>query len=522
MEEVEPNPLIQAAQRRFNNYMEAAGTAGGQPVHILSPKIFSILPEYDQAESAHNNTKEKLKNGKDLMFSPNLLSFHDQGFLPMPSLELQWALKQRSDTGLPGFSGDLEKEFSLIPPKEKSAWLELLLEVSGAGRLLNRLLQTLGTGKLTEIEQEMYPAVQRLENLEERSKRLIENQSADQRQTLDTQGYVLLTDHQTNQVFGINQAGLGNLSEQEMEQIIEEDIWKISRLEGAFVPVILSPRAAIATALSPSAFTTFILTPAALTVDMVTRPSAFWFNLLSPLALNAFILSPSALGAQVLSPRIFSLSVASPSSLTVSILSPNRNDEKVTTKAIELKQSTKVAFSCPTPFQEDEVFNCGKTVGWVLQNRPPNSVRFSGGKLVKIDVVRSALQHYRSTQSKSRPVSSMHNRFGFVASEEDLKKLRQFERGEQRCVDRQNQLRVLCDRLRQQVFDMTRGIVLHDCDIQAMTIVINRELQIPRFSASLRWVQNFKSGSRIVSRHITRIVSKRNREDRVAIEENAH
>uniref|UniRef100_A0A915DY62 HTH CENPB-type domain-containing protein n=1 Tax=Ditylenchus dipsaci TaxID=166011 RepID=A0A915DY62_9BILA len=116
----------------------------------------------------------------------------------------------------------------------------------------------------------------------------------------------------------------------------------------------------------------------------------------------------------------------------------------------------------------------------------------------------------------------MHNRFGFVASEEDLKKLRQFERGEQRCVDRQNQLRVLCDRLRQQVFDkMTRGIVLHDCDIQAMAIVINRELQIPRFSASLRWVQNFKSGSRIVSRHITRIVSRRNREDRVAIEENA-
>lgn len=140
----------------------------------------------------------------------------------------------------------------------------------------------------------------------------------------------------------------------------------------------------------------------------------------------------------------------------------------------------------------------------------PNMVSFSGGKLIEIDKVKTALNFYRSSATRTRPLSTMTNQHRFIRTKNDLDKLRNFERDENQCINWRNQMRVLCDRLRATIFDkMDRGIILHDTDIQALAIKINHELHIPNFKASLRWVQDFKNASRIVSRKITKLVTRR-------------
>lgn len=148
---------------------------------------------------------------------------------------------------------------------------------------------------------------------------------------------------------------------------------------------------------------------------------------------------------------------------------------------------------------------------------------FSNNNLIDIDRVKSALKYYRSTISGFRPLSSMNHTYSFIRTKNDVAKLRAFEADEELCVDRRNQLRVLCDELRQTIFDkMERGIILHDTDIQALARTINQGLKVPRFNASLRWVQNFKKASKIVSRHITKIVSRRTAANRESIEATAN
>jgi len=81
---------------------------------------------------------------------------------------------------------------------------------------------------------------------------------------------------------------------------------------------------------------------------------------------------------------------------------------------------------------------------------------------------------------------------------------------------------VLCRRTRDELFDkMDHGIVLHDTDVQTIARRINIDLQIPRFNASLRWVQDFKANAGITSRHVTRIVSRRSLQMRTTTEANA-
>lgn len=81
---------------------------------------------------------------------------------------------------------------------------------------------------------------------------------------------------------------------------------------------------------------------------------------------------------------------------------------------------------------------------------------------------------------------------------------------------------VLCQETRNQLFaKMEDGIVLHDTDVQIIARRINNDLQIPRFNASLRWVQDFKAKEKITSRHVTRIVSRRSLQMRTTIEANS-
>ena len=48
-----------------------------------------------------------------------------------------------------------------------------------------------------------------------------------------------------------------------------------------------------------------------------------------------------------------------------------------------------------------------------IEPRTQDMVRFSGGKLVHVDKVREAVNHYRSPASGSRPLSSMQNTYRY-------------------------------------------------------------------------------------------------------------
>ena len=89
--------------------------------------------------------------------------------------------------------------------------------------------------------------------------------------------------------------------------------------------------------------------------------------------------------------------------------------------------------------------------------------------MVPVEYVRKALEHYRKPDSKSRSLRSMENRFRFIKTTNDISQLRKFEENEQACINRQMQLTVLCDRLREIVFHkMNEGISLHDVTLQAI------------------------------------------------------
>ncbi|KAI1704369.1 CRE-MLTN-13 protein [Ditylenchus destructor] len=131
MDNAESNPLLRKAENRLNQYLP-------EPVEILSPKVFTLFPEkgvFSQSAEHKNETSENDKTKRIL--SPTVLSFQKQGLLSMPSL------------------------LSFLPVEEQFNWLELLLECSGAGRLLERLLKLLGPRKFKEVEETIFPIIQK-------------------------------------------------------------------------------------------------------------------------------------------------------------------------------------------------------------------------------------------------------------------------------------------------------------------------------------------------------------------------
>jgi hypothetical protein len=90
-------------------------------------------------------------------------------------------------------------------------------------------------------------------------------------------------------------------------------------------------------------------------------------------------------------------------------------------------------------------------------------------------------------------------------------------------ADRQNNLRVLARKLKEE-FDLrtSKGLILHDSNLQEIALNLNHDLQIPNFKATHNWIDKFKKGNQISSRHITSFVSKKNLRDREAIERSAN
>uniref|UniRef100_A0AC35FPY4 Uncharacterized protein n=1 Tax=Panagrolaimus sp. PS1159 TaxID=55785 RepID=A0AC35FPY4_9BILA len=336
---------------------------------ILSPRILPFMPSHDKRRK---------------LISPTLLSFNNDGFLPLPQI-----LK----------STQTDK-------REQEAWLDMLLDISGTSKKLEVLVKKLDP-TIKYYEEQVYPAIRKMEILEGRYELMKNELSDEQRYNIANNGYAFLEPDQLRLIYGktglLNISSVEKCSKESLEAKLEDDIRQLAHFEKNFdhkrfkrdddddddngnnngnttMPwnennsnstepegpggegeeqeemwpplrvlrpwafinrfnesvvleaVILSPHAFFGEImnpefmnmdlLSPRAFQPAILSPAAL-LSRILSPLAFGAEVLSPRAFVAYILSPEAFTAEVLSPQFFEAHILSPEAFAVQILSPN-------------------------------------------------------------------------------------------------------------------------------------------------------------------------------------------------------
>jgi len=141
-------------------------------------------------------------------------------------------------------------------------------------------------------------------------------------------------------------------------------------------------------------------------------------------------------------------------------------------------------------------------------------------KLVHVDIVKSAIAHYRNCANRSRPLSSMHNRFPWIKSRNHLNRIRLYEKTEAIMASRTNKLRALSHRLHEVIVEkMNEGISLRHSSVRSLAIHLNKEdeFNIPDFVASASWVSRFLSSRRLVSRKTTKFVTIKHAADKTAL-----
>uniref|UniRef100_A0A915DA44 Uncharacterized protein n=1 Tax=Ditylenchus dipsaci TaxID=166011 RepID=A0A915DA44_9BILA len=292
-ESAQKNVFVEEAEELVKTYFRV------DSVSILSPRLFSLYPPKSGTSSGANASVNTL-------LSPSLLSFNqNDGFLTLPSL------------------------FKLISNNNNEVleWLELLMEISGAGQSLDKLLIKLEP-KMVDLEKRLVPAVTQAQKLE--------NNYLD--------GYAMLSSEQQSLIYGnaqpkslateqhiedliFNMADLGrhstryrrqlepvppNVDIKGPEDIDEDDVGYIYVLQ----PWAFANRVGLGVIiegliLSPHAFVTEIMAPELLTADVIS-PRAFIPTILTPQVLIARILSPSAFRAEVLSPEFLSIYTLTP------------------------------------------------------------------------------------------------------------------------------------------------------------------------------------------------------------------
>ena len=173
-------------QRQIERVFADVGT---ERVALLSPSLFSLFPS-------------SKRNGR--LLSPELLAFHHRSPSPL----------------------SLPKLLSLasIGRHEQIAWIDLLLNVTGTGRVLTRLLRELGP-RLERIEAEVLPAIQRVQAQERNWARLRASLDIGQRKMIRQQGYAHLRQWQRA------------LLEEDSNWSNAEQNWDESRLEAKIVAI---------------------------------------------------------------------------------------------------------------------------------------------------------------------------------------------------------------------------------------------------------------------------------------------
>ncbi|CAK5048456.1 unnamed protein product [Meloidogyne enterolobii] len=300
---------------------------------ILSPKLFSLFP------NKMNNDRINM-NG---FLSPTLLSFQNEGILSLPTLF--------------GYASSNEQELVEL--------LDKFIELSGVSGVLDKLIVEIET-KAKMIEDELYPALVKLELLERRWKSIQNNLTALQNKMLDTHGYTFLDKRQFGKLFNRGKIRKWpildeELFEQEIRRMGEmeskQSFWKLKILKKVLgtrikrnsenssredtsdqinslrpftytnilrqdaVVGILSPKAFATTLLSPKFMLLNVLSPVAF-IPSIMSPKAMALTVLSPTAFTANILTPNTLWTEILSPKFFHTNILSPRALASLVLSP--------------------------------------------------------------------------------------------------------------------------------------------------------------------------------------------------------
>ncbi|CAJ0608393.1 unnamed protein product [Cylicocyclus nassatus] len=308
---------------------------------LFSPRLLSLLPE----PSIPNHKK---------VLSPTMFSFQKEGILSLPELF----------------------KIAAISKEEQNDLLELIMDLSGAGKALQDVLTSLQP-EIEEILNIKFPLVQELLQHDKRWTRSRASFTREQNKDYDEKGYAFLDEEQLNLIYtpedqlryGMNTTKLGRLTRQEKMARVEKNIRELAALdkprgpswgsarvkrqanEGpinwvtlsptafavhvlggasmdiitlsprAFIVDVLWPSALIQETLSPRVFIVAILSPNAL-IARIISPTAFRVEVLSPRALVAWVLSPQAFLAQILTPNILNPNVLNPDTFVLQLLSP--------------------------------------------------------------------------------------------------------------------------------------------------------------------------------------------------------
>uniref|UniRef100_A0A914MX81 Uncharacterized protein n=1 Tax=Meloidogyne incognita TaxID=6306 RepID=A0A914MX81_MELIC len=164
---------------------------------ILSPKLFSLFPN----QNLKNNDKINM-NG---FLSPTLLSFQNEGILSLPTLF--------------GYASSNEQELVEL--------LDKFIELSGVSGVLDKLIAEIET-KAKVIEDELYPALVKLELLERRWKAIQNNLTAQQNKMLDIHGYTFLDKRQFGKLFNRGKIRKWPILD---EELFEQEIRMMGEME---------------------------------------------------------------------------------------------------------------------------------------------------------------------------------------------------------------------------------------------------------------------------------------------------
>ncbi|CAD5221361.1 unnamed protein product [Bursaphelenchus okinawaensis] len=337
-------------------------------VSVLSPKLFNILPE----GSLDPESKRWL--------SPNMLSFQDEGMIPIPKL-FKWSQSDDCET---------------------QRWIDLLLDLTGASNLLNGHVKKFDR-HMKVVKDKLHPRIQQLQKIEEEMADIRSLITDHQQEQMARYGYADMTPEQLELAYG--EHGVHPMNVNLEEEFKEQDFYlekairmlaeltpdelmemaqnekfkqedsivdhgeytkdykqsgsgkKNSKLNNerqknasteehirvkrrppifdmrlldpfAFDPRINTPNFLGSYILSPYAFYLTLFAPYVLGMDMVS-PRALVANIFSPQALILRVLSPTALQIALLNPSLLTAWIIVPEALMAKILAPKALDGRV-------------------------------------------------------------------------------------------------------------------------------------------------------------------------------------------------
>ncbi|KAI6192349.1 hypothetical protein M3Y97_00328000 [Aphelenchoides bicaudatus] len=303
---------LDPTRRQLNEFVNTLESFDDKAVvSILSPRLLNLLPQTPRLDP----------ESKDWL-SPNMLSFQDEGMLPLPRL-LQMSTSSHCET--------LE-------------WLDLLMHMSGASKMINSMIGKFGN-HMKEMEQTVHPRVQQYQKHEQKFENLFALNTDDQLNELQTHGFTKLNNQQLFMAYGpdgihVDTNGLEFKEDEDIEVELENEIKQMSQMtEDEFkqkvneqlknkanekghhrqkrdwidtvLPMTTQKQIGGFRVLNPFAFT-----------QRVRNANILGPYILSPYAFFIQLFAPTILGADVLSPRAFIATIFSPVILTARILSP--------------------------------------------------------------------------------------------------------------------------------------------------------------------------------------------------------